>query len=439
MRRELQTRRGRAVAGLALLALVAGVVIGAAGGGDGGRRVPPGGSRFSPAASTAPAKVAGRGFLEALAPTFAEAPDRHGRGGRALTFADVARRLPLERRVAQLFVVGMDGATAPRDPIFEELLRRDWGGLTVAADDFQAAQQFADLTGEAGVVARNARHLPPLIVAAQDGGPDSPVPDAPPGPPEDRAGASAASARAEGQSAGAQLRLLGVNTVIAPPGDVDVEGGGVHAGSLFSDDERRVARIVAAESAGYAAAGMIAAVGHFPGEGSASQDPLEGPAIVGQSLAGLRARDLRPFAAVARRAPVIVISNALFAAFDGITPAVLDPAVHRLLRRGLRFQGVAMSDDLVGTATATGGTVGQAAVAALRAGADLLWVPGSRSDREGAYRAVLAAARSGRIGLSRIDGALARVLALKHRYGLITRTGATATPPPVVLPEAAAG
>jgi hypothetical protein len=58
--------------------------------------------------------------------------------------------------------------------------------------------------------------------------------------------------------------------------------------------------------------------------------------------------------------------------------------------------------------------LGAAAVEALRAGADLLYVPGDAANQEEAYRAVLAAVRKGKISNARFAEALGRVAALKR-------------------------
>jgi beta-N-acetylhexosaminidase len=155
------------------------------------------------------------------------------------------------------------------------------------------------------------------------------------------------------------------------------------------------------------------ALGHFPGQGAASQDPLDGPAQVGLTPRELRARDLVPFAAVARRAPVFVVSSASYLAYDPVTPAAQLPAITRDLLRGeLRFGGVAMTDDLAGLEAATGQDPGAAAIAAIDAGIDLVYVPDPEA-ADLAYRAVLAAVRSGDLDAARVRDAAARVLALK--------------------------
>jgi beta-N-acetylhexosaminidase len=115
----------------------------------------------------------------------------------------------------------------------------------------------------------------------------------------------------------------------------------------------------------------------------------------------------------------VIMSNAVYVAFDGVTPAALLPQAVRMLRRDLRFGGVVMTDDLAATAPVTGETVGRAAVDALRAGADLLYLSGGPQEQEQAYAAVLAASRTGRLPHARLQEALLRVLALKRRYGLL--------------------
>ena len=149
---------------------------------------------------------------------------------------------------------------------------------------------------------------------------------------------------------------------------------------------------------------MLPVPGRFPGEGAASQDPIEGPATVGLSLEELVARDVRPFAGVVATAPAMQLSAALYAAWDGVTPATLSPDVVRAAARAARAtRGAIVSADLVAATAATGEGVGKAAVDALKAGCDLLLVPGGRAEQDAAFRAVVAAVRSGELPYARVD------------------------------------
>jgi beta-N-acetylhexosaminidase len=395
--------RRRRVVALLLLALV----VGAAGAG----------TALLVSRGEKPLSQRDKAQLEAAAP----GSSKQGRKA-SLAVPRVVKRtaagLPLPRAVAQLFVVGTT-AQYPGDAFFGRLRGRAWGAVVIGPGNVVDEGQAAALTGEMSVVARKARHLVPLVAAQQAGGPASAFPDVPPrAQPLAGDAGGPARARADARAAARALRRLGVRMTLAPVADVGIAAGPVED-QVFADDARVVTRLTAAAVDGYRRGRVIAAVGHFPGEGSASEDPDVANATVGFSLAELRRRDLRPFAAVARRAPVIQMSNAVYAAWDGVTPAtVLPDAVGRLLRGDLRYRGVVMTPDLTSTAPVLGVGVGTAAVQALEAGADFLYVSGGPAQQEAAYRAVLRAVRKGRISRERLRLSLQRVLALKRRYGL---------------------
>jgi beta-glucosidase-like glycosyl hydrolase len=312
-----------------------------------------------------------------------------------------ADRMSRTQQVAQLLLVGFEG-TDLTAPIFRELRTRGWGGLLMTSDNVLSPDQGAVLAGEARAVAR----IPPLV--ATDGVAGF---ELPPQSPED----SVRAVRADARSRAARFRAAGVNLVFAPRADVGVEA----SEGTFGDDPQQVARLAKAAAEGWRAGRVIAAPGRFPGEGAVNQDPVEGPATVGLSPEELELRDLVPFRALARRSRAVVVSSAAFPAYDPVTPAALTPAIVRgLLREELKFTGVAISDDLAGLTAATGATPGRAAVAALRAGVDMVQVP-DPAQREPVLRAILAA----RIPPARLREALLRVLAMKRAAGLRGTSG----------------
>lgn len=297
-------------------------------------------------------------------------------------------RLPTSAQVAQLFLVDTGGA-APRS--------RDWGALQTGPAGPSAALRRAPR-------ARGA--VRPLFAAEG-------LPAQPP-----LARRSARRIAETYRRAGAGLRRRGVQLALDLSADV-----GVSAGPLtevaFADDVDAVVPAARAALDGLRAARVAAAIGHFPGQGAATQDPLDGPASVGLPEAILRSRDLAPFRALAPRASVVMVSSAVYAAYGGATPAALSPEIVRgELRERLGFRGVAMTDRLAGITATTGGTAGgtaaSASVEALRAGVDLVWT-GSEADAEAARDAVLAALRTGALPAARVREALARVRALKRR------------------------
>jgi beta-N-acetylhexosaminidase len=90
-----------------------------------------------------------------------------------------------------------------------------------------------------------------------------------------------------------------------------------------------------------------------------------------------------------------------------------------LLRTRLRFGGLALTDDLADPGVSTFAQVPDAAVQALQAGADMVYISGAVSDQEAAYNAVLNAVRNGQIPEARVRQALLRILLTKKMYGLL--------------------
>jgi beta-N-acetylhexosaminidase len=316
------------------------------------------------------------------------------------TGAGAASAAAIERRVAQLFVAGFATRTGPQ---------RTWGGLLVSDANYASASQLRGLVRRLGRRARRSGSPAPLVFAdPADLGGLGPRPA-----PEIGAEGTQSEARSEALAAARRLRAAGVDAVLAPAGELAVGGGPAEA-RAFGDDPRGVATLVFQAVDGWRAGGVVPVVGSFPGEGAASQDPIEGPATVGLSLEELVARDVRPFAGVVARAPAIQMSAALYAAWDGVTPATILPEAVALLRGRLGFRGAVLSADLVATTAATGESVGRAAVQALRAGCDLLLVPGGRAEQDQALRAVAEAVRRGQVPAARVDEALRRLAALRR-------------------------
>jgi beta-N-acetylhexosaminidase len=160
---------------------------------------------------------------------------------------------------------------------------------------------------------------------------------------------------------------------------------------------------------------------HFPGLGAAAQPPEDGPTPVGLTIPELRERDLIAFdAAFDAGAPAVLISHGSYTTDDFVTPGSLSKAIaNDLLREQLEFEGVSITDDLASPAVTAIAAIPDAAVDALKAGVDLVWISGPRGDQEAAINAVLNAVQSGDISRERIDQALLRVLTAKAALGLI--------------------
>jgi beta-N-acetylhexosaminidase len=399
------------VVALAVCAGAAGIVIGAAGGDDDDSASVP-----SPGRATPKEHIS---FLAKLVPPPA---DRKRARGPAFpkTVADLARRLPLERKVAQVFLYGFRG-TDSSAAIFGRLRRVDLGGIVLGAQNYFNATQLGGLAAQATAVARQRRHVPPWVFASQEGGELNSFPDLPPSAaPADLR--SAAEARTQAQASAKTLRSLGINAVLGPVVDVGgSETGSVLGSRVYSDDPKEVAAYAGASVRGYCAEHVFSSASHFPGLGATDQSTQDGPATVGLGLNDLRQRDLIPFkAAIDAGVPGITVSSALYPFSDFTVPASLSSQVNTdLLRSDMRFHGVALTDDLADPAITTLESIPDAAVKAFRTGSDMLYISGDAGDQQAAYVAVLRAVRRKKITRARLNAAVGRILLAKQGYGLI--------------------
>ncbi|MBW6438975.1 glycoside hydrolase family 3 protein [Actinoplanes hulinensis] len=217
---------------------------------------------------------------------------------------------------------------------------------------------------------------------------------------------------------GADLAAVGINLNLAPTVDVNsVAENPIIGTRSFGAGPALVARHTGAAVAGLQANGVAACAKHFPGHGATVTDShLELP-TVDVPLAVLRERDLPPFAAAVEAGTRAVMSAHIrVPELTGDGPATFSrAALAGLLRGELGFRGAIVTDALeMRGAAATAGSIPRAAVTALAAGADLLCI-GAVVDRalvEAIAAEIAAATGDGRLGLARLEDAVARTAEL---------------------------
>lgn len=182
------------------------------------------------------------------------------------------------------------------------------------------------------------------------------------------------------RATGRELRALGVNVDYAPVCDLATTPANPALGiRSFGDDPAGVAALTAATVRGLAEAGVAATAKHFPGKGDVTTDTHHGPARIDHDRERFTAVEAAPFRSAIAAGARLVMSGHV--AVPGLTgdpdlPATLAPAVMGgLLRDELGFDGVAITDALDMGAIAQGAGQLVDAVAALRAGVDLLLCP----------------------------------------------------------------
>jgi beta-N-acetylhexosaminidase len=212
---------------------------------------------------------------------------------------------------------------------------------------------------------------------------------------------------------GAVLSTVGIDLVLAPCSDVNVDAANPVIGvRSFGSDAELVARHVAAAVQGLQDAGVAACAKHFPGHGATTVDShLELP-VVDASADTVRRRELVPFrAAIAAGVATVMVGHLRLPAFDTEPATVSRRTLVDLLRDELGFTGAVVTDALdmhgIGGPEAIPATV----VKALAAGADLCCLgPDATDELVGAcIDAVVGAVRAGALDEQRLVEAAGHV------------------------------
>jgi beta-N-acetylhexosaminidase len=332
-------------------------------------------------------------------------------------------QLSLEDAVGQMLVVGV-GGTEP-DYYIEKMLReRNIGGIILHDYNMQSKEQTQAMVSELQKLSIKTSLCIPLIVAVdQEGGRVSSAPWVTYHPPAAAVGQSGDPAQAQriAKEIGRQLDAAGVNTDLAPV--VDTGFGAAIGNRSFGTDPHLVSEMGAAAVRGFEAAGLISTAKHFPNHGAAKVDSHTSLPVVDHDMQTVLSYDLPPFKrAVEAGVPMVMVGHLLYPAIDPERPASLSPKAIKLLRQEVGFDGVIITDDLAMEGAKQGGTVAQAAVKAVSAGADMLIIS-SPQEQVDAYAAVVRGVKQGRISQDQINDSVDRILKLKQQYLLRNSCG----------------
>ena len=335
--------------------------------------------------------------------------------------------MPLEDKVAQIFLVlpeqlgGEAAAQAAAPALGEAIARWPVGGFLLMDRNLTGPDQARDLAAGIQQYSLQRVGLPAFVSVDEEGGTVSriggsgkfPVPRI--GDMRDvGAAGDPAQARQIGETMGTYLRDLGFNLDFAPVADVlSNEDNAVVKRRSFGSDPALVSELSRALADGLASAGVLSAFKHFPGHGATAEDSHTGFAATWKTLEELEACELIPFRdAAAAGCPMIMAGHISLPAVTGNDlPASLSPDITEgILRQRLGYDGLVVTDALNMGAVTGRWSSAQAAVMAVRAGADLLMTPAAFP---AAYEGLLRAVETGEISRERIDRSAARILRVK--------------------------
>jgi beta-N-acetylhexosaminidase len=334
----------------------------------------------------------------------------------------VASTLPPRQLAGERLLVGIAGS-AVSPPLRAAIAAGRIAGVVLFAENFPSRAAGRQLVATLQRI-RRPRPLrrPLLVMIDQEGGEVKRV-SGPPSASAARMGAEGpAFSRAQGARTATDLKRLGVNVDLAPVLDVARPGGVIAATKRgFGSSAAQVAATAVPFAEGLQAGGVAAAGKHFPGLGGAAENTDFAVQRIGLSRQQLRQVDEAPFRTfVAAGGKLVMLSTAIYPAFSPLPSAFARPIATGELRGRLGFRGVSISDALETVAVRSLGGPGAVAVAAARAGTDLLLFT-DLVNAEMAADALVAHLRSQRLRRAPFEAAAQRVLDLRAS---LARSGA---------------
>ncbi len=333
--------------------------------------------------------------------------------------------MDLELAIAQKFMVSFIGMM-PSSAIMRAIRERRVAGVTLFREaNVQDPGQVRELTQRLQQAARQAG-MPPLLIAAdQEGGQLLAIGEEVtlfPGNMALVATGSAELAYRAGEVIGRELAAMGINVNYAPVCDVNTNPWNPVIGvRSFGEDPYQVAELTAAFIQGIQSTGVVATAKHFPGHGDTQEDSHFTLPILNHDLQRLEQVEFIPFrAAIAAGVRMIMTAHLAIPAITGRhdLPATLAPeALRGILRERMGFEGVIITDALTMKAirrTTTTASLGLDAIAAARAGADLLLFGPEPFDWEEVFQALLQAAHRGILESEDLLGSGERVIRLRE-------------------------
>jgi beta-N-acetylhexosaminidase len=300
----------------------------------------------------------------------------------------------LRQAVGSLLVVGLEGTEL-------SAMERAWlrlvhpAGVILFRRNIESAPQTRALLAEASSLC-SANHLRCVDV---EGGTVDRLRNALAGLPSAQAVAIAAQhagkpaiMREHGELAGRAVKAFGFNTTLAPVLDLALPASANVMGTrAAAPTPSGVVEYARNFLAGLASQGIVGCGKHFPGLGSGSVDSHAETPAIHRTLGELTREELVPYRELRNELPMVMVNHAAYPH----TPGRQKPAtastfwVTTVLRKRIGYRGVAFSDDMEMGGILKFLPIEEAAIAAVRAGMDLLEICHSAELILRAYEALL--------------------------------------------------
>lgn len=326
----------------------------------------------------------------------------------------VYRSLTWEERIGQLIMPIIYPRIGDKTSLLKRMQDEKWGGILfqkgLLSDQRELTQSL-----------QASSRIPLLIALDGEWGLYMRLKDAPRYPRNKGLGTTSDMEliKAYGAEVARQCQLMGIHINFAPVVDVNINPKNPVIGTRsFGDNPDLVARCAVAYGQGLESGGVLSVAKHFPGHGDTSEDSHKTLPTVSASRERMQRVELYPFRAY-RDAGLggVMTAHLRVPAYDttGRPASLSRPITTDLLRQGIRFKGLVITDalEMRGAQVPEGSSV---ALEAFKAGNDILLGPSQPLE---ARNAILQALRSGEINEADVEEKCRRILAFK--YALIIK------------------
>jgi|WetSurMetagenome_2_1015567.scaffolds.fasta_scaffold218547_2 beta-N-acetylhexosaminidase len=340
----------------------------------------------------------------------------------------------LEEKIGQMILVGFRGlALDASNPIATDIRDRRIGGVVLFDYDVPSKSPVRNIESSGQVKSLVASlqkiAMTPLFVAVdQEGGKVSRLKERfgfPPTVSQRSLGVfnDPAVTRRSAEAAARVLAEAGFNLNFAPVVDLDTNPENPVIGGLersFAADPKIVTAQALEVVRAHHESGILTTLKHFPGHGSSRGDSHLGFTDVTETWSR---RELEPYAKIieAGQCDSIMTAHVFNARLDPKLPATLSRrTIDGLLREGMAYDGVVISDDMQMKAIASEFGLKDAIIKAVGAGVDILTFANNSTFEPGIAREAIGiltgAVADGRIPIESINRSYERILKLKTRF-----------------------
>lgn len=331
---------------------------------------------------------------------------------------EIIEKMTLEEKVGQMIIGGVD-STIYTEKTKSLIADYKLGGIILFKKDLETTEQSIELLNQ--IKLENKRNILPLFLGVdQEGGRVERLPDEVVSLPTNKVIGEKNDEQFSyniGTILGDQLNAYGFNLNFAPVLDVNSNPNNPVIGDRsFSNDPEVVSRLGIKTMQGMQSKNIVTAVKHFPGHGDTSVDShLELPTVE-KSLAEIEEMELIPFKrAIETGVDIVMSSHILLPQIDPDYPASMSKRIiDGLLREQLGYKGVVVSDDMTMLAITNNFDIGDASVAAVNAGTDLVIVAHGHDTVIHVIETLKKAILEGKLTEERIIESVRRIIRLKQ-------------------------